>query len=188
MRKAAKTLFVMLAVSCLALCSLMASPSTWAWAFGGQSSEASAQPAESSEELIETFVMESPSSESISTEDGDELIVMRKSDLLAAIAKFESAAGRTAKAQNAVAEAKATVEETATPYVPAPEAKAPKFQEFMTLDAEANLGLDMKYGFSLGFIFKNCLIGSVGVMKAGGIGDWMNKELYTGKVSLGIVF
>lgn len=194
MRKATKTLFVILVVSCLALSSLMASPNTWGWLFSSQPSEASVEQTENSEELNETSQKDSPSSEATfevveveAVEEEDGWVMIKKSDLKKVVELYESAAGKTAKAKGYIAEAKETMEDSVAPYIIPAEPKTPKFQEFMTMDVQTNHNLDLQYGVSLGFIFKNCLMASVGVMKTG-FNDWMNKDTYSVKASLGIVF
>lgn len=191
MKKTAKTLFVVLVVSCLALSSLMASPNTWAWVGSSRSSETLTAQEETLTEEAKTSEMESTSSENISEvveviEEEDGYVLVKKSDLAKAVGKFESAAGFTAKAKASVAEAKADLEDSATAYVaPAP---ASKFEHFMTLDAEHGFEQDLKLGLSYGFIFKDCLIGQMGVMKKANLHNWMDKTEYTARVSLGIVF
>lgn len=193
MRKATRTLFVILVVSCLALSSLMASPNTWGWLFSSQSSETSEGQTENLMEPAETSQKDSPSSEATfevvevaEAEDG--WIMIRKSDYNKVVALFESAASKTAKAKNYVAEAKEMMEESSVPYIAPVVVKTPKVQSFLTLDAQKSLAVDgIDFGFSTGLIFKNCLMASMGVMKTG-FNDWMNKDTYSVKASLGIVF
>lgn len=194
MRKATRTLFVILVVSCLALSSLMASPNTWGWLFSSQSSEASEEQTENLMEPAETSQKDSPSSEvtfevvEVAEAEDDEWIMIRKSDYNKVVALFESAASKTAKAKGYVAEAKEMMEESAVPYIAPVVVKTPKVQSFLTLDAQKSLAVDgIDFGFSTGLIFKNCLMASMGVMKTG-FNDWMNKDTYSVKASLGIVF
>lgn len=190
-----KTLFVVLVISCLALSSLMASPSTWAWLTSSQPSEASTMPEEALIPENETSETESESSVAISEvvevkaeASGDEYVLIKRSDLEAVIEKMESSAAKNAKAKASVQEAKTTIEDSITPYVAPVQAKEPKLKYFMLGDFSYGFDKGIQAGASFGIIFKDCLVLKLGVMKDNGIKDWLVKENYVGTASIGIVF
>lgn len=186
MRKG-KTFFVALVVSFLVLSPLMASGNMWAWVGSRQSTETSEVQTETLMEVPETSEMASTSSESISEED-DEWVVVKKSDLNKVVGKFESAASFTSKAKENVAEAKSDLDEAVTPYVPVVIPTVDKFKPFMTIDAEHGLNQGLRLGFTAGFIFKDCLMFSAGIMKEATLNGWMDIDAYTARASIGIVF
>lgn len=187
MRKVAKTLFVTLVVSCLALSSLMASPSTWAWVQGVKSSSVDSEvlPETSVEEPLK-LTEESTDSKATSKKSSKvEYVVVPKDEYMAAIADIETGNAYNKKGGAQVTEATEVLVASAKPM------KEKLFHTFTTIDLAQSLKEDFKlsFGLSTGFIFKDAMIASIGVMKDGGLMEgWMDKDMYTVKASLGFVF
>lgn len=180
--KVSKILCVMLVVSCLALSSLMASPSTWAWLTSSQPSTSSDVLEETLTEVAEVSMKDSEDSKATSKTKGKvEYVTIPKAEYEEALAKIEEGNAYNKKGGVQVTEATDYLSALAAPV------KADKWQNFATLDVEHGFGAELKLGASFGFIFKNCLIGSFGIMKTG-LSDWMNKETYVGRASVGIIF
>lgn len=181
-----KTLFATLAIFCLALSSLMASPNTWAWLSSSPSSEVSQELPETLPEVPEVLMKESEGSKASSKESKKvekvEYVTIEKAELEAIIALIEEGNAYNKRGGVQVKEATDNLVAIAAPV------KESKFQHFMTLDAEHGFGAELKFGVSYGFIFKDCLIAKMGVMKSNGIQDWLVKENYVGTASIGIVF
>ena len=176
-----RILFATLVVFSLVLSSLMASPSTWAWRVSDQSSEVSEEPAEILTEEPAKSMKESESSKG--TSKNPEFVIVPYDEYVAAIADIETGNELNKKGKTQVVEATEALKAAVNPF------SIKKMNYFATLDAEHGFGPnDLKLGVSLGFIFKDCLIGSVGVMKTTDFTSWMDRSEYTGRVSLGIVF
>lgn len=180
MRKTTKALFAILVVSCLALSSLMASPNTWAWLQSSLSSEVSEEPAVTLPEEPAKSTKESKVSKA--TSKTPEYVQIPYDEYVEYVAMIKEGNAYNKKGGEQVNDAVDGLSSIVKPV------KEPLFKSFITLDAERNImEKDIDLGVSIGFIFKDCLMFSTGVKKTG-LNDWMNKETYTLKASVGIVF
>ena len=177
-----KTLCVILVASCLALSSLMASPSTWGWLQSDRSSEVSELPAET---LTEEQPKSMTASKGSKTSSDDEYIVVKKSELSEIVNDAIEGNNLSKKGGAAVTEAVDSYVESAEVY------KSPsKFQTFGIVEGAWNPG-QIELGVSVGFIFKDCLIGKVGVAKKDitDMSDWLDwKNAYKATFGIGIIF
>lgn len=181
MRKS-KAILVTLALLLLALSSLMASASTWGWLQSDRSSEVSEVPAETlTEEPSKSMTV----SKSSKTSSDDEYIVVKKSELYEIINDAVEGNNLSKKGGAAVTEAVDNYVGSAEVY------KTPsKFQTFGIVEGAWNPG-QIELGVSLGFIFKDCLIGKVGVAKKDitDMSDWLDwKNAYKATFGVGIIF
>lgn len=184
-----KTLFATLAIFCLALSSLMASPNTWAWLSSSPSSEVSQELPETLPEAPEVLMKESEGSKASSKESKKtekvEYVTIEKAELEAIIALIEEGNAYNKKGGVQVKEATDNLVAMAAPV------KESKLKHFVTLDFDHGYGTelsDIRFGASAGFIFKDCLLFKSGIMKSNGINDWLVKENYAVTASIGIVF
>lgn len=181
MRKS-KTLFVTLVVLCLALSSLMASPSTWGWLQSDPSSEALEVPAETSAK--EQTKSSQDLTVSKATSKNVKMVMIPEDVLLNAFADIEEGNAYNRKGGATVDAATASLAASVKVV------KEKKFQYFGVVEGSYTPG-DYELGVGLGFIFKNCIIGKVGVEKKNVLDmtDWLDwKNAYKATASLGIIF
>lgn len=182
MRRATKTICVILVVSLLALFSVGASPSAWAWLLQGDSSATSEAQQEALTAPSGTQKKDSTSSENTS----DEFVVMSKADLASAVALIEAG-------QEDVKKSKMTVEETEKMAL-ATSAASSAYKQLMRTKFvvkglcgwDLNKGYD--FGLGLGLIIKDSILLEVEATKTNGFEDWKNPRDYTVRAGFGLVF
>ena len=183
MRKS-KTLFVTLVVFCLVLSSAMASPSMWGWLQSDPSSEVLEVPAETLPEEQPKLTQDSTSSKATSKEKV-EYVTVPKNVFEAALGEIEEGNASNKKGGETVETARQSLQDAAVV------AKAePKMQYFGVMEGAWNPGA-FELGVGLGFIFKDALIGKIGVEKKNilDMSDWLDwKNAYKVTASVGIIF
>lgn len=177
-----KTLSLALALLLLVPSLLMASPSTWGWLGSILSSESLEAPAETSVEEPAKSTQDSTSSKATSKSG---YVTIPRDVYEAALAEIEEGNASNKKGGAAVTAAKQSLEDSAvsTKY-------ASKMKYFGTFDGTYDLQ-KFELGVSIGFIFKDCIIGSVGVAKKDimDMTDWLEwKTAYKATASIGIIF
>ena len=179
-----RTLFVILVASCLALSSAMASPSAWAWLQSAPSSEVLEMPAETLPEEQPKLTQDSPSSKATSKAKV-EYVTVPKDVFEAALGEIEEGNASNKKGGETVETARQSLQDSAVV------AKAePKMQYFGIAEGAWNPG-KIELGVSVGFIFKDCLIGKARIAKKDitDMSDWLDwKNAYKATFGIGIIF
>ena len=179
-----KTLFVTLVALSLALSSLMASPSTWGWLQSSQPSDSLEVPAETLPEEPVKLTQDSTSSKATSKAKV-EYVTVPKDVFEAALGEIEEGNASNKKGGETVEAARQSLQDSAvaTRY-------APKFKYFGIAEGAWNPG-KIELGVSVGFIFKDCLIGKAGIAKKDitDMSDWLDwKSAYKATFGVGIIF
>lgn len=182
-----RTLLVTLVLLLLAPSLLMASAGTWGWLMSSPSSAASEEPAVTSAEEPAKSTEDSASSKTTSkaAKASQQYVVIPADVYSAAVADIREG-NETNKKGGATVTAAADSLEGAASFGNA----APKMKYFGSLDAAYDFG-KVELGVGLGFIFKDCLIGKVGVVKkdVSDFSNWLDwKTAYRATASLGIIF
>lgn len=183
MRKS-KAILVTLALLLLVPSLLMASPSTWGWLQSNQPSESLELPAETLPEEQPKLTPDSPSSKATSKAKV-EYVTVPKDVFEAALGEIEEGNASNKKGGEAVEAARQSLQDSAvaTKY-------APKLQYFGVMEGGWNPDA-FELGVGLGFIFKDALIGKIGVEKKNilDMSDWLDwKNAYKVTASVGIIF
>ena len=182
MRKATKTIFIILVVSLSVLFSVGASPNAWAWL-----SQESLSPISETQQEPLTAPSSTQSKVLTSSENtSDEFVLMSKADLASAIASFEAG-------QEDVKKSKMTVEEVEKMALATSTATSAYNRLMKTKFVVKGLfGWDLKsgydFGLGLGLIFKDSILMEVEATKTNGFENWKNPGDYTIRAGVGFVF
>ena len=182
MRRTTKTILVILLVSLLALLSVGASPSAWAWLGQVGSSTTSEVQQEALTVPSSTQNKDLTSSESTS---GD-VVVMSKSDLAAAVALIEAGQDGAKKSKMTVEEVEKMALATSTATSAYNRLMKTKFVVKGLFGWDLKSGYD--FGLGLGLIFKDSILMEVEATKTNGFEDWKNPGDYTIRAGVGFVF
>lgn len=182
MRKATKTIFIILVVSLSVLFSVGASPNAWGWL----SQESLSLTSETQQEPL-TAPSSTQSKVLTSSENtSDEFVLMSKADLASAIASFEAG-------QEDAKKSKMTVEETEKMALATSAATSAYNQLMRTKFVVKGLcgwsfdkGID--FGLGLGLIVRDTILLEVEATKVNGFEEWKTPSDYTVRASFGFVF
>lgn len=182
MRKTTKVISVILVVSLLALSSVGASPSAWGWLIQGGSS-----PNSENQQVPSTVPSDTQKKDSTSSENtSDDVVVMSKADLAAAIASFEAGVEDAKKSKMTIEETEKMALATNAATSAYSQLMRTKFVVKGLCGWDLNKGYD--FGLGLGLIIKDSILMEVEVTKSNGIKDWKTPTDYTLRAGLGFVF
>lgn len=182
MRKATKTIFIILVVSLSVLFSVGASPNAWGWL----SQESLSLTSETQQEPLTALSSTQSKVLTSSANTSDEYVLMSKSDLASAIASFEAG-------QEDAKKSKMTVEETEKMALATSAATSAYNQLMRTKFVIKGLcgwsfdkGID--FGLGLGLIVRDTILLEVEATKVNGFEEWKTPSDYTVRASFGFVF